>query len=219
MLLIAASASAAAIGVLLVRGYSGEELTELNLGLEIVIFVFTASAGLLALIRYWNSVEADLEHKRWEKLNHLETCYQGFLERHLHVIQAFDYPHILREEYLPLCEKAVAYDNTDPEKQASILTSDEMAKVRQFDNFLEFFENLFFALSHRLVSVEDMLVFLRYYIILLGEAYYDPKEQRVKRYIDQYYYNIVPLLDLVEKQLRKEPEHSINRKFENYPRR
>ncbi len=218
ILLVAAAVSAATIGIVLVRLYSGPELTELSSSLQIVIFIFTASAGLLALIKYWGSVEAEHDQKRWEKLNHLETCYQRFREHHLDVIQAFDYPHILREEYLPLCDKAVAYDEAEPEMQASVLTPDEMVRLRRIDDFLEFFENIFFALSRRLVNVEDLLVFLRYYIILLGDAYYDPKDDRVKRYVDQYYYNIVPLLDLVETKLRKNTENSIDKNFENYPR-
>ena len=219
MLLVAAAASAAAIGILLVRRYTGQELTELSSSLQIVIFVFTASAGLLALIKYWNSVEAELDHKRWEKLNHLETAYYRFRDRHLRVIQAFDYPHLLRDEYLPLCDKAIAYDETEPEKQASVMTSEEMLRIRELDDFLEFFDTLFFAVSRRLVNVEDVLLFLRYYIVLVGDAYYDPKDQRLKRYVDQYYYSIMPLLDLVEAHLRKEPVHCINRNFENYPRR
>jgi len=219
MLLVAAAASAAGIGILLVRRYSGQELTELSLSLQIVIFVFTASAGLLALIKYWNSVEAELDHKRWEKLNHLETSYYRFRDRHLRVIQAFEYPHILRDEYFPLCDKAMAYDETEPEKQASVMTSEEMSRLRQLDDFLEFFENLFFAVSRRLVNVEDVLLFLRYYIILLGDTYYDAKDTRLNRYVDQYYYNIVPLLDLVEAHLRKEPVYFIHANFENFPRR
>lgn len=219
ILLIAAALSASAIGILLVRSYSGQELTDLNSSLQIVVFVFTASAGLLALIKYWGSVEAELDHKRWEKLKHLESSYHIFRERHLDVIQAFDYPHILRERYLPLCEKAIVYDDTEPDKQSSVLTLDEMTLVRQFDDFLEFFENLYFALLHKLVSVEDLLLFLRYYVLLLGDAYYDPGEKRVAQYIDLYNYNIVPLLDLIEEHLKSESGHSINRNFENYPRR
>lgn len=91
--------------------------------------------------------------------------------------------------------------------------------MRQLDDFLEFFENLYYAVLQRLVGVEDVLVFLRYYIILLGDAYYDSKEQCLKHYVDHYYYNIVPLLDLVESHLRKNHVHLINRIFENYPRR
>ncbi len=213
VLLFASAASAATIGILLVDYYSGEELTELNSSFQIVIFVFTASAGSLALLKYLRSVETELERKRWEKLNHLEASYHRFRDRYLDVIQAFDYPHILREQYLPLCDKAVAYDDTEPEKQGSVLTTAEMVRVRQLDDFLEFFENLYYALFHHLVNVEDVLMFLKYYVILLGDAYYDPKEQRLKRYVDQYYFNLVPLLDLVEKQLTSNPN------FENYPRR
>lgn len=122
ILLFATAASAATIGILLVRRYTGQELTELSLSLQSVIFVFTASAGLLILIKYWNSVEAELNHKRWKKLNHLETSFHSFRERHVDVIPAFDYPHILRKEYFPLCEKAIEYDETEPEKQAAVFT-------------------------------------------------------------------------------------------------
>lgn len=219
ILLIIAAASAAAIGLFLVRCYSCQELTELSSGIQIVIFMFTASAGLLALIKYWGSVEAELEHKRWEKMNHLQTCYQQFREKHLDVIQAFDYSHILREIYLPLCDKAIVYDKTEPNKQASVMTLDDMKRVRQLDDFLEFFENLFFAISHHLVGVNDVLVFLRYYIFLLGNSYYDPNDKRLKTYINQYYYNIVPLLDLVEQEVKSVKKHAINQNFANFPRR
>ena len=135
------------------------------------------------------------------------------------MIQAFDYSHILREQYLPLCDKAVAYDDTKPEEQGSVLTKEEMVRVRQLDDFLEFFENLYYALSYRLVSVEDVLMFLKYYIVLLGNAYYDPNEQRLKSYVDKYYFNLVHLLNFVEKQLTSNSDYAINLNFENYPRR
>jgi len=181
--------------------------------------VFTASAGFLALIKYWRSVEAELEQKRWEKLKHLENSFQRFRDRHLAVIQAFDYPHILNEKYLPLCEKAMVYDETEPEKRASIVTSDEMDRIRELDDFLEFFENFFFALDRKLIDVSDLLVFLRYYIILFGDAYFDPSDERLKLYVDQYYCNIFSFLELVEKKLKREPDHLMNSNFENYPRR
>ena len=78
VLLVIAVASFATFGILLVDYYSGEELTEINTSFQIVIFMFTASAGSLALIKHWRSVETELEHKRWEKLNHLEASYLRF---------------------------------------------------------------------------------------------------------------------------------------------
>jgi hypothetical protein len=223
-----------ASGNILGRYYKGQELRERNLSFEIVVFVCTASAAVLAVMEYRRTAEAERDRKGWEKLNHLETSYQRFREGHLEVIQAFDYPHILRERYLPACEKAIAYDDAEAETQAAAMSSEEMALVRKLDDFLEFFENLYFALSRRLVHVDDVLVFLRYYICLLGERYYDPQEPRLRQYVDKYCDNIVPLLDLVEQQLWKQgrrqhwrrlwqqlrqPEPAAGRQFKNYPRR
>ncbi len=100
-----------------------------------------------------------------------------------------------------------------------MVTIDEMDSIREFDDFLEFFENIFFALDRRLVDVSDLLVFLRYYIFLLGDAYFDPSDERLKHYVDQYYCNISSFLELVEKELKGESDHLMNRNFENYPRR
>jgi hypothetical protein len=219
VLLVVAAASASAIGILLLRRYSGQELADLCSSLQVVILVFTASAGLLALIKYWGSVEAELDHKRREKLNQLEMSYQRFREQHNDVTQAFDWPHILRQQYLPLCEKAIAYDEAKPEDQPHLLNSEEISRVRLLDDFLEFFENLYFAVSRRLVNVDDLLIFLQYYIILVGDTYYNPEDTRLRKYIDHFYYNIRPLLDLVERHLRKHPDRRINRNFEHYPRR
>jgi len=170
--------------------------------LQIVICVFTVAAGLLALIRYWNSVTAKIEQQNWEKLRYLEVSFESFRRHNLNLIQALDWPHILRQNYLPLCSKAIEYDKADDESQSKMFSSEEIGRIIELDDFLNYFENLYFAVSRLLVRVEDIFVFLRYYIELIDKAYQDPKDQRFRNYIDEYYDNLQRLLILCRKELR-----------------
>ena len=190
ILLFAVAASATILAYLIAHKYATEELNAMCSALQIVVLVFTASAGLLALFKYWNSVSARIEQQHWEKLRYLETSYDNFRERNRNIIDALDWPHILRKNYLPLCTKALEYDKSDKEIQSKMFTSEEIARVAELDYFLDYFETLYFAVSRRLLKVEDVLVFLRYYIELLNDAYEDPKDQTLKNYINEYYYNI-----------------------------
>lgn len=217
VLLLLAAASAFAIACLLVRHFSGDQLDRMRSSLQVLVFVFTASAGLLALIIYWGSVAAEMEQKQWEKLQYLEKSFQEFRSCNLDVIQAFDWPHILRNQYLPLCQKSIEYDNADDVTQTSLLSSDELSRVRDIDDFLEYFENLYFAISRKLMKVQDMAIFLQYYILLLGNAYCNPEDTRLKRYVDEYYYNIKTLLDQFAAHLKKHPEIYKKSAFPYYP--
>lgn len=211
--------SAAILGFVLVKSYTGEELKVFSTSLQVIIFIFTASAGFLALLKYWGSVEAELEQKRWQKFEHLEALYKRFRDHHINIIQAFDWPHILRDEYLPLCDKAIEYDQSEDKKQKNVLTLDEIARVKELDDFLEFFENLYFVIKKHLVNIDDILLYFQYYVALLGDMYNNNKDYRLKNYIDQYYYNIQPLLDEIEKHLLKHPNKRLERLFPNYPKK
>lgn len=190
------------LGYLLTQMYAPPELAAMCSSIQIVFLVFSAAAGMLALIKYWNSVEARIEQQQWEKLQHLEMSFENSRNRNVSVIQAFEWPHLLRAKYLPLCLKALAYDEADNEAQSSMLTAQEIAATRELDNFLEYFEDLYFAVSHRLVKVEDLFIFLGYYIKLLDEAYHDTDDCRLRNYIDEYYRNIHTLLDICSKELK-----------------
>ncbi len=200
-LLSIATVSASLIGYLLVRRYSPPELDAICSSLQIVILVFSAAAGLLALMKYWHSVEARIEQQQWEKLRYLEGSSENFRRRNVDVVQAFEWPHLLKEKYLPLCAKALAYDQADDETQSNMTTAEELASIRELDNFLEYFENLYFAVSRHLVKVEDLLIFMRYYIKLLDDVYHNPKDERLKKYIDEYYCNVQDLLNICKKKL------------------
>ena len=197
--MMTAIGSVAILGYLLTRMFAPPELVVLCSSLQILFFVFGAAAGILALIKYWNSVEGRIEQQQWEKLRYLETSFENFRSRNMNVIQAFEWPHLLRAKYLPLCIKALNYDEADDKAQSDMITMEEMVTIRDLDNFLEYFESLYFAVSRRLVGVEDLFIFLRYYIKILDEAYYDPGDYRLKNYITRYYSNIHMLLDIFKK--------------------
>jgi len=194
--------SVAILGYLLTRMYTPPELVAMCSSLQIVFLVFSAAAGTLALIKYWNSVEARIEQQQWEKLRYLETSFENFRKRNVKVLQAFDWSHLLREKYLPLCLKALDYDKAENEAQSNIPTEEEMSAILELDDFLEYFESLYFAASRRLVRVEDIFIFLGYYIKLLDEAYHDPDDCRLKNYINEYYRNIHKLLEICNKELK-----------------
>lgn len=218
ILLIIVAVSALGIGAILVAYFTGQQLENLSSSLQVVVSVFTASAGSLALTNYWRSVEAELQRKRWEKLNHLESSCERFRQKNEAIIQAFDWSHVLRTEYLPLCKKAVQYNAADREMQATLVSPEEISKLRALDDFLEYYENIYFAISRGLITIDDLLVFQQYYITLLGDAYHDPEDLRLKYYVDNYYNFVQFLLNDVSTFLKRNPKRAIGRPFPNYPR-
>jgi len=116
-------------------------------------------------------VEARIEQQGWEKLRYLESSFKKFRDRNAKVIEAFEWPHILRAKYLPLCAKALAYDEADEKGRSNMLTAEEMISIRELDDFLEYFEGLYFAVCRGLVKAGDLFIFLGYYIRLLDEEY------------------------------------------------
>jgi len=197
-----AISSVALLTYLLMHMYAPPELTAMCSSVQIVFMVLSAAAGVLALIKYWNSVEARIEQQQWEKLQYLETSFENFRKRNINVIQAFEWPHLLRTKYVPLCVKALAYDEADEKDQSKMLTREEMVTIRELDDFLEYFESLYFAVSRRLVRVEDLFIFLGYYIKLLDEVYHESADCRLRDYINEYYYNMGALLDGCRKKLK-----------------
>lgn len=129
-----------------------------------------------------------------------ELSFENFRNRNVNIIKAFDWIHILREEYLPLCVKALKYDESSFEEQKKIISMQEIEKVRELDDFLEYFENMYFAYSRRLVEIDDLLVFYRSFLKQLCDEYRNPNDQRLKNYIDNYFYNIQELLDISTKK-------------------
>ena len=202
VLMVIAIGCAALMAYLLTRVYAPPELTAMCSSIQIVFMVFSAAAGMLALIKYWNSVEAKIEQQQWEKLRYLKTTFENFRKRNENVIQAFEWPHLLRTKYLHLCAKALAYDEADEKDQSKMLTREEMVTIRELDDFLEYFESLYFAVSRRLVKVEDLFIFLGYYTDLLNEVYHDSADRRLRNYIDEYYDNLCTLLDMCRKQVK-----------------
>lgn len=81
ILMVIPIGSAALFGYLLTRIYAPPELAAMCSSLQIVFLVFSAAAGMLALMRYWEPVEARIEQQRWEKLRHLETSFDNFRNR------------------------------------------------------------------------------------------------------------------------------------------
>ena len=196
LIIILALTGTILIGLYFSNKYSSEQLISLQSSYQIVIFIFTSSAGSLALIKYWHFVESRNEKRKWEKLHHLESCYNSFRENHLEIIQAFDYPHILHNKYLPLCSKAFIYDGTELENKSKLFSKNDMATLRRLDDFLEYFENLYFAISRKLITIDDSFIFLRYYFKLLCDEYYNESDSRLSEYIDHYYYNLKHFLKL-----------------------
>jgi len=141
VLIVIAIVSVMLLGYLLSRMYAPPELAAMCSSLQIVFLVLSAAAGMLALIKYWNSVEARIEQQQWEKLRYLETSFENFRDRNVNVIQAFEWTHLLRTKYLPLCVKPLAYDETDEKDQSKMLTREEMVTIRELDDFLEYFES------------------------------------------------------------------------------
>jgi len=203
LLIVIAIGSVVLLTYLLMRMYAPPELAAMCSSVQVVVLVFGAAAGMLGVIKYWNSVEARIEQQQWEKLRYLETSFENFRKRNENVIQAFEWSHLLRTKYLPLCVKALAYDEADEKDQSKMLTREEMVTIRELDDFLEYFESLYFAVSRRLVKVEDLFIFLGYYIDLLDEVYYDPADHRLKNYIDEYYDNLCTFIDMCRKQVKK----------------
>ena len=55
-------------------------------------------------------------------MRYLEKSDSDFHDDNMDVILAFEFPHILREKYLPVCEKVILYDFSSEETQAEMLS-------------------------------------------------------------------------------------------------
>ncbi len=216
MLALTAVVSIVAMSWWLYRVSLSVDREDLYYCFQIVIFAFTGALGLTALIQFVSTTEAEMARKRWEKLNYLEARFEKFQDHHEEILKAFEWPHLLRETYLPLCVRALEYDNAVEQKREAMMTEEEMEKIRRLDDFLEYFENSFFALDQRLLKVDDFLIFMQYNLLMLGDAYHNP-DGRLKLYIDRYYFNIQRFLDEVAAYFEKHPDRFKKDTFKYFP--
>lgn len=188
--------SIAVLGYFMVLWIRSTKLEAGTWALQIVIFTFTAAGGSVALIRYWDAVETNIQRERWEKLHYLETAFEEFRSKNAEVIRAFEWPHILESDYLPLCEFPERYRKCKPEERNRLASHADMARLRDLDNFLEHFVNLYFAIDRKLLSYDDVNLYMRYYIKILHDVIEDPSDDRLVSYIQRYDFSIIELIKL-----------------------
>lgn len=210
--------SAAVIAIIITRSLANDQIQTYCSSLQIVIFIFSASGGSLILLKYLESLDSKVEQQKWEKLKYLENTFDNFKKNNSTMLKVFDWKHILIKEYWPLCSRCLEYDEIDDlEQKEKLFNQEEYDKIWDLGDFLEYFENLYFAIENRLIKEEDLLIYYKYYILLLGDLYYDETDNRLKLFIDAYFYNIPPLLEQFNKKLLK--EKNIKRKeYKYYPR-
>jgi len=218
MLLILFAVSASLIGNLLACRFSDEILVRYNVSMEIVIFIFTASAGAIVIFNYIRSIESEDNYRRWRIITLLDERYRQFREKNITIIYAVEYPHILNRDYLPLCKKSLDYDQADFTDKENLMNKTEMIRIRELDDFIEFFETIYCSIKQGLVNKEDFLIYFEYWVVILGDIYYNPEFNIIQKYIDNYYFIIKPLLVTLENaiMIKRKKLNSITSYY--YPR-
>ena len=189
ILVFIAIISIMSFGIFLLKKYSENELDKLSKSLQISGYLFTASLGSLALLKYWDSVADKKEATYWNKYQTLNKLYNEFTRQNANMIITFEWPHKF-QKIEELCKKDDEYDITNVN-----VTDDEIKTFKELDNFLDFFENLYYSIEKKIITYDDIKVFFHYYINLLAEVLNNEDNVYFNKYVDNYFFNIRSLVD------------------------
>ncbi len=189
ILVFFAIVSIVSFGIFLLKKYSTNELDKLSKSLQISGYIFTASLGSLALLKYWDSVADKKEATYWNKYQTLNKLYDEFTRQNAKMIITFEWPHKFKK-IEELCQKEAEYDINNVN-----INDEEIKILKELDNFLDFFENLYYAVEKKILYYEDIKVFFHYYINLLAEVLDNKDNVYFNKYVDNYFYNIKTLIN------------------------
>jgi len=189
ILFLFAGGSIITIATILLDNFQSNELNDLSVGFEIGFYFFTISIGALGLIKYWDSVEAKRDETNWTKYKILDEKYNDFVKSNNLIITSLEWQHKF-EKISDVCQKEKRYRKSIEQGEKIDFEDDDILVIEQLDRFLDFFENLYFAVSKKILDYSDLQMFFHYHIITLNEYYEDEKYKSFRNYIDNYYFNI-----------------------------
>ncbi len=187
--ILIAIVSIISFGYFLHKKFSKSELDKLSKSLEISGYIFTASLGSLALLKYWDSVEDKKDETNWNKYRTLHSLYNEFSNKNYHIISYLKWPHKF-VEIERLCQKEAKYQ---PDKVN--ITEDEIKMLKDLNNFLNFFENLYYAKQNQVLDYKGIKTFFNYYLTLLAHTVKNANHKYFNLYIDKYFPNVHKLID------------------------
>ena len=89
-----------------------------------------------------------------------------------------------------LCQKEAKYQ---PDKVN--ITEDEIKMLKDLNNFLNFFENLYYAKQNQVLDYKGIKTFFNYYLTLLAHTVKNANHKYFNLYIDKYFPNVHKLID------------------------
>ena len=187
--IIIAIVSIISFGYFLHKKFSKTELDKLSKSLEISGYIFTASLGSLALLKYWDSVEDKKDETNWNKYRTLHSLYNEFSNKNYHIISFLKWPHKFAE-IERICQKEAKYAPNNVN-----ISEDEMKILKDLNNFLNFFENLYYARQNGVLDYKGIKTFFNYYLTLLSHIIKNPDHKYFNQYVDKYFPNVHRLIE------------------------
>lgn len=174
---------------ILINNFQSSELNDLSIGFEIGFYIFTISIGALGLIKYWDSVEAKRNETNWTKYKILDEKYNDFVVSNNEIISSFEWQHKFHK-ISEICLKEKKYRKSIEKGEKIDFKDEDIQVIEQLDRFLDFFENLYYAVSKKILDYSDLQMFFHYHIITLNEYYENKTYKPFRNYVDNYYFNI-----------------------------
>jgi len=202
ILFLFAGGSIIAIAIILIENFQSNELNDLSIGFEIGFYIFTISIGALGLIKYWDSVESKRDETNWTKYKILDEKYNDFVNTNNEIISSFEWQHKF-DKISEVCQKEKKYRKSIEQGEKIDFKSEDVLVIEKLDRFLDFFENLYYAVSKKILDYSDIQMFFHYHIITINEYYTDKEYKSFRNYVDNYYFNIGKFLSEYEMNIKK----------------
>ena len=175
--------------ILLYKNFTEAELSGITNGFEIGFYFFTISIGALGLIKYWDSVETKRNETNWTKYKILDEKYNDFVKANSEIISSFEWEHKF-DLISEICDKEKKYRKLIEKGEKPDFNEGDIEVIEKLDRFLDFFENLYYAIDKNILEYNDLQIFFHYHIITLSEYATDKKYKSFQDYIKKYYFNI-----------------------------
>ncbi len=194
ILFILAGWSTTLVAVILMKTFQGNELSNLSIWFGIGFNILTISVGSLWIIKYRDAVENKRNETNWTKYDILDEKYNNFVQSNKDIISFFEWEDRFLE-LENLCKREIAYSQSIQSGKKIVATQEEIATIEKLDRFLDFFENLYYAVSKHIIKYDDIQIFFNYHITTLNTYYQGEKYPSFKKYVNTYYFNIKNFLE------------------------
>jgi|GEM_PF-2897453 len=163
------------------KGHNPLDVQEHALG--VVGFLVTGAGAAFGFTQYKRSIDSAVKERKLARYKYMSSSFEDFRQTHSSVIDAFDWVHILRRDYLPFLRQTLTYDHLPPDQQAATANPKIMTRIRDLDRYLEHFDDLQIAFDYKLIDENDLYTFWRYHLGRLIRAY--DGEEELRNYVDQ----------------------------------